>query len=251
MSSSALVPTGTAIRIGMLTPSSNTVLEPVTYRLLHELPEVTAHFSRFGVTEIGVSARALRQFDIDKLLAAAELLVDARVHVIAWNGTSAGWLGFESDRDLCRRIREETGIPATTSVLALAELLRLARISNLALVTPYTSDVQARILKNFEMEGYNCIAERHLGISENFAFSQVAKPDLIAMIHAVAASQPQAITSFCTNLAAAPLAACLESELGIPIYDTAAVTVWHSVLMAGGDPSRIKGWGRLFGQRSD
>jgi len=31
----------------MLTPSSNTALEPVTAAMLANLPEVTAHFSRF------------------------------------------------------------------------------------------------------------------------------------------------------------------------------------------------------------
>jgi len=38
--------------LGMLTPSSNTVLEPVTTKMLEGLPDVTAHFGRFRVTEI-------------------------------------------------------------------------------------------------------------------------------------------------------------------------------------------------------
>src|SRR5918912_725830 len=38
---------GTAtLRLGMLTPSSNTVLEPITYRMLAGVPDVTAHFAR-------------------------------------------------------------------------------------------------------------------------------------------------------------------------------------------------------------
>ncbi|MDR3496087.1 MAG: Asp/Glu/hydantoin racemase, partial [Ancalomicrobiaceae bacterium] len=42
-----------ALRIGMLTPSSNTVLEPVTSRILAGLADVSVHFSRFRVTAIG------------------------------------------------------------------------------------------------------------------------------------------------------------------------------------------------------
>ena len=49
--------------LGMLTPSSNTILEPVTTAMLAGLPEVTAHFSRFKVTEIALSGPALAQFD--------------------------------------------------------------------------------------------------------------------------------------------------------------------------------------------
>src|SRR5256885_7827117 len=74
--------------LGMLTPSSNTILEPVTTAMVTGLPEVTAHFSRFKVTEIALSEPALAQFDDSEILAAAELLAHAKVNVIAWNGTS-------------------------------------------------------------------------------------------------------------------------------------------------------------------
>ena len=62
------------VRLGMLTPSSNTVLEPVTMAMLAGLPDVSAHFSRFKVTEIALSEQALGQFDDSEILRAAELL---------------------------------------------------------------------------------------------------------------------------------------------------------------------------------
>jgi maleate cis-trans isomerase len=62
--------------IGMLTPSSNTVLEPVTSAMLAGLPEVSAHFGRFRVTEIALSEKALAQFDDEEILGAAALLAD-------------------------------------------------------------------------------------------------------------------------------------------------------------------------------
>ncbi len=49
--------------LGMLTPSSNTVLEPMTSDMLSGLPDVTAHFGRFSVTEISLTDKALGQFD--------------------------------------------------------------------------------------------------------------------------------------------------------------------------------------------
>lgn len=51
------------IRLGMLTPSSNTVLEPVSAAMVAGLPEVSVHFGRFKVTEIALSDQALKQFD--------------------------------------------------------------------------------------------------------------------------------------------------------------------------------------------
>ena len=89
-----------ATRLGMLTPSSNTVLEPMTTSMLSDLPNVTAHFSRFKVTEIAIAQSSDQQFAEDEILRAADLLAHARVNVIAWNGTSASWLGFERDEQL-------------------------------------------------------------------------------------------------------------------------------------------------------
>jgi maleate cis-trans isomerase len=70
------------LRLGVLTPSSNTALEPLTSALAAALPGCSAHFSRFRVTEIALDAAALGQFDDSKILAAAELLADAKVDVL-------------------------------------------------------------------------------------------------------------------------------------------------------------------------
>src|SRR5277367_6405425 len=121
----------------MLTPSSNTVLEPLTAAMLSHLPDVTVHFGRFPVTEISLSHRALGQFELEPPLTAARMLADAKVEVIAWNGTSAGWLGLERDRHLCAAIEHHTGVPGTSSTLALAEIFRQTDVGRYGLVTPY------------------------------------------------------------------------------------------------------------------
>jgi maleate isomerase len=232
--------------LGMLTPSSNTILEPVTTAMLAGLPEVTAHFSRFKVTEIALSAPALAQFDDSEILSAAELLAHAKVHCIAWNGTSSGWLGFERDVKLCERITQATGIPACTAMLALNEILNITGARRIGFVTPYLDDVQARINANYEAEGHVVVADRHLGQQDNFSFSEVTDDQMRAMTREVAAARPGAIAIVCTNMRGAPLAAELEAAHGIPVYDTVSTTVWKSLKLAGVDPARVKGWGRIF-----
>ncbi|MGQ0665100.1 MAG: maleate cis-trans isomerase family protein [Pseudomonadota bacterium] len=234
------------VLLGMLTPSSNTILEPVTSAMLAGLPEVTAHFGRFRVTEISLGEKALDQFDHRPLLEASLLLADARADVIAWNGTSGGWLGLHRDRALCAAIGNETGIPATSSVLALADIFRLTGVTRYGLVTPYLDDIQARTIANFAHEGFECVGERHLNDRGNFSFSAVAAETIARLVGEVAQAKPQAITIFCTNMKGAPLVDALEREIAIPIYDTVATAVWSSLRIAGVDPSRVKGWGRLF-----
>jgi maleate isomerase len=234
------------LRLGVLTPSSNTALEPLTSALAAALPGASAHFSRFRVTEIALDAAALGQFDDSKILAAAELLADAKVDVIGWSGTAAGWRGFDKDHLLVERIRERTGIVATTAVLALNELLAIRKVRRLALVSPYTPDVQERIIANYRDIGIEVVDERHLGIRVNHDFALVTPQTLRELMDEVARAQPEAIVTYCTNLRAAQLAPAFERTSGIPLLDTVSTTVWGMVRAAGASPAAISGWGELF-----
>jgi len=236
------------VLLGMLTPSSNTALEPITAAMVAPLPEVSAHFSRFKVTEIALSDRALAQFDNDEIMRAAELLAHAKVDAIGWNGTSSGWLGFEADVRLCEQITAATGIPATTSMLALNEVLEQTKVKRLGYVTPYLDDVQAKILENYRRLGIACQGERHLGLQDNFSFSEVPVAQLEAMTLDVAKHRPDAIAIICTNLRVTPSVAKLERETGIPVYDSIATVVWKCLKLAGVDARRITEWGSLFQQ---
>ena len=81
--------TNRPLRLGVLTPSSNTALEPLTSAIVATLPDCSAHFARFKVTEIALSEQALGQFDDSKILAAAELLAEKRAGKFAGRGAAA------------------------------------------------------------------------------------------------------------------------------------------------------------------
>ena len=234
------------VLLGMLTPSSNTTLEPVTARLLADLPEVSAHAGRFRVTEISMGSGALGQFDMAPMLAATDLLADARCNAICWNGTSAGWLGFDRDRQLCAEIERRTGIRATSAVLALLDAFRLAGVTRYGLVSPYTDDIQQAIVANFARSGFECVAERHTGIRVNFDFSTIEPADIDRMLDEVAAARPQAVVVLCTNMDGAGLAEAFERRSGALLLDSISTAAWGSLRTAGVDTRRVRGWGRLF-----
>jgi maleate isomerase len=233
-------------RLGMLTPSSNSVLEPVTCAMLAGAPGITAHFSRFRVTEIALHAQALNQFDPSNMLPAADLLTDAKVDAVAWNGTSASWLGTEGDRSLCEAISVRTGKPATTSTLACIDAVRSSGARRVGFVTPYTDDVQLRIGKVWASEGIACHAERNLGLRDNFSFGEVTPAEIADVIRAVAAEGCDAIVVLCTNMDGAAITEALERELNVLILDSVAVTLWRTMLLANADPRILSGWGRVF-----
>jgi maleate isomerase len=232
--------------LGVLTPSSNTVLEPLTCAILAGLPDVTAHFARFPVREISLRQEALGQFDEAPILEAARLLADARMQTILWSGTSSGWLGLDADERLCAAITAATGIPACTSVLALVEIFKKTGVRRMGLVTPYLDEIQEKILATFGGAGFEVVAERHLRDRGNFSFSDYSEALIARLVREVAEARPDAITVFCTNFRGAGIAEALEQETGIPVYDTVSTGVWAAMRQAGADPKRITGWGRLF-----
>ena len=234
-------------RLGMLTPSSNTALEPITYAMLAGVEDVSVHFSRFKVTEIALSDAATRQFDAGEILRAAELLAHAKVDVIAWNGTSASWLGFDRDERLCERITEATGIRACTTVLGYRDLFQRLPAARIGLVSPYTADVQSRIMTNWGSQGLNCVAERHLSLADNFSFAEVPEAEIARLIEEVVREGgADAAVVLCTNMRGAGVAERLERKLGAGVFDSIAVTLWACLIATGVDPSVVRGWGSVF-----
>jgi maleate isomerase len=228
-------------KIGMLTPSSNTVLEPVTYELLLDVPGagISAHFSRFTVREISLTARSDSQFEQESMLKAASLLAD---------GTSASWLGLEQDRRLCASIEAAFGIAATTSVFAITEAFQALKISSIGLVTPYTLDVNAKITSNFRTLGISCPADYGCGISVNKEFAGVPAQRIVQMLEQAASQAAvEAVAVVCTNFHAASFVKDIEMKYGIPVIDSVSATVWHSLRKLGiGTEPLAHRWGKLF-----
>ncbi len=216
-------------RLGMLVPSSNIVLEPETAKILAPHEWLTCHVSRLPVVTISAEDGSRGQFDLPPVLAAAKLLADARVDLILWNGTAASWLGFDRDRTLTEAIKAQTGIAATTAVIAINERLARLRAHTIGLVTPYIDAVDADIARNYREIGVDVVASERLHITENFAIGEVPADQVSGMIRLVARARPEAIVVMCTNLVGASFAETLSAELGIPVLDSVRVAIEHCV----------------------
>jgi maleate isomerase len=233
--------------LGTITPSGNTVVERITLGILRELPEVSAHFSRtpvFGSVDPSPDAYAM-----DGLLAAARLLAHAAPQVIVWNGSKGAGIGFHHDEALVKQLHSEIGIVATTSVLGMQALFKARGIQRIGVVTPYSDSAQQKVLACLAREGFDCLAHANSGLRDNLSYASVSMHEIAAMARSVAVAKPQAIVSLCTNFPAAVMAAPLEAELGIPVYDSTALGVWHGLQLCGADTRpAAASWGSLFSE---
>jgi maleate isomerase len=266
------------LRLGVIVPSSNTAVEPLTSAIISSINDhnpdldISVHYSRFRVTTIDVSPDANAQFLLEPMLTAAHLLADAAVHVIGWSGTSSGWLGFDKDEILCHAIQDATGIPATTSILALNSLLPLVSVlgngkstatanananananspspKKLGLVTPYVKPVNDAIRKNYASIGIHITddRDRYLGMTKNTDFGNVTDTELDEMVsHVARHGGADVVAIYCTNLRGARRASVWEKEHDIVVLDSVATTVWGMLRTVGVQPSCVEGWGSIF-----
>jgi maleate isomerase len=236
---------GPALRLGVLTPSSNTVLEPQTLRLVRPLGNrLSVHFARFQVTAISDDPGSREQFSEAALLEAARLLADARVDAILWAGTSGAWVGLDADHALVAAIRSSVGVPSTTSTLALLDALGDLAARRYGLVVPYVESIVDAIERTLAAEGYACIARSFDSMTVNWDFAGIPATTVSTRVREVARAQPDAIVIHCTNLRGAEVAEQLETELQIPVLDSVVVGLWGSLRSLGLEVPQA-GFGRL------
>jgi maleate isomerase len=231
-------------RVGVIVPSSNTVLEAELARLAPPGGPVAVHVTRVRVTAISLEAGALAQFGPEPMTAAAGLLGDTLVNAVAWGGTAGSWLGLDHDRALAAGLARAAGAPATTSTLALLGACRDRGITRIGLLTPYTGDVVERIIATFAAQGVAVDAERHLGLTANHSFAAVSPDELTAMARACADDAApagacgagggmQAFMVLCTNVrGGGQVAARITAATGLPVLDSCEVTLAAAIAAA-------------------
>jgi maleate isomerase len=237
----------------MIVPSSNTCLEPTTYRMLGERTDVSVHFTRIAVSRVGLDGTSDAQFDTAGMEAAAVLLASAGVDVIAWNGTAGSWLGTTHDRAITDAITAATGVPALTSTQAYLAAFGALDVRSVGIVTPYPDDMNARIAECYLAEGITVTAAQGFDLTETTDIAGIRPEELLAPTRQVAEGKPDAIAYVCTNLHGADAVEAVEAELALPVLDSVAVTLAACLAAVGAGPLNRR-WGshlaRAFGSIS-
>lgn len=205
-------------KIGLIVPSSNTVMEPDFYR---NLPEGhTLHTARMFLEDVTAKteARMLDEFTMP----AARDLATVKPDVVVFGCTSAGALrGNQYEEDLIREISKVSGAPAVSVNKSVRETLRKANAIKLVVVTPYLDELNARIRASLEGDGFDVLHIEGLGIRENTGIASVPGADIVALAkRAVQNRQPDALFVSCTNFPAVSMLPELRSLFSFPVFSS-------------------------------
>ena len=207
-------------RVGLMIPSSNTMMEVDFTR---DLPPGTAlHTARMFMADVTPEAehRMLDEF----ALPAARDLGTARPDVVVFGCTSAGALrGNDYDTQLCAEISELTGAPTVSTIGAVRTAIEASGAASIGVITPYVEALNDKIRASIEADGTRVAAIAGLGITDNFAIAEVGPDEIVAFAHRalgqLAADGGIGLAfASCTNFGAMAVRAAIARRLGVPVF---------------------------------
>ncbi len=203
-------------RVGLLVPSSNTVMEVDFYR--HLPASATVHTGRMYMEATTVKGE--EEMLDDHCLPTAADVATAKPDLMVFGCTSAGALrGNEYDADLCRRISDVAGKPTVSVIESVRRKLMSLQVRRVAVLTPYIEDLNVRIKASVEDDGIEVASIHGMGISVNFNLALVEPPEILAFAREKLGANPAVDALFisCTNYQAVATLPRLKEAYDMPI----------------------------------
>ena len=227
-------------RIGMLYPSSG-ISEREVEKMLPQ--KISLHVTRIPMSMPTYDSLSHMADSVEE---ASKLLEDAHVDIIAFNCTMGSLIrGKGYDQKIIKRIRQATGLPATTTTTAVVAGLRTLDIKKLILVSPYTELLHQKEKAFLEGEGFRLLNDRCVGLSDCFQQYEMEPLRWCEMV--IAMQQPQCEGYFisCGGIRVVEIIQQLESGLGKPVITSNQALIWHCLRIMGLQEP-IEGFGRLL-----
>jgi len=206
------------VRIGLIVPSSNTVMEPDFHRHLGRGHIVST--ARIFLEEVTRVAE-LRMLEED-LPRAVRLIKTTAPDAVVFGCTSAGALGtLRQDESISEMIARATGAKAITVLGAVLEELSAIQPRSLALFTPYIDDLTESVARVLGEAGYAPRRAHGMGIQSNLDIGRVSPGEIVSFVESrLDDVAPDCIFLSCTNWQAMEAISVLEARVGVPVVSS-------------------------------
>ena len=232
---------GTRKRVGLILPSTNTVLEPDFYLLAPQ--GVTIHTSRMWLTEVTLEGLHRMNAEVE---ACARYLTTAGVDIIVYGCTSGSFYGgLAHDRKVLDEIARATGLPAVATTTAAVEAMRLLGMRRLSVASPYLDEVNQRLKAFLEESGFEVLNVAGQQLRGAHDIGEQLPETVLEFSRKACLPEAEGVFLSCTDWRALEVVGKLERELGRPVVTANQATIW-AALRALGALTPMMGYGRLL-----
>lgn len=230
-------------KVGLVLPSTNTVVEPEFHRLAP--PGMTFHSARTPL--LGTPSQEGYDKMADGTMQAAALLGTAEVDVVAYACTSGS---FMCDRaEINRRMAAAAGAPVLTTSDGVIAALKAIGAKRVAMATPYVDFVNEGEKAWLEQEGFEVVTWRGMSMgatqAERRAINRVPPQAAYRFVRDTDVPEADTIFVSCTALPMIDVIAQLEADCGKPVVTSNTATFWQ-VMQTLKLRTKIQGYGRLL-----
>jgi len=233
----------TRAAIGLVVLSSDQTIEH-EYRRLVDLPGVAVYQTRIA-NDNTISQDNLRAMEARITEATDLLLPELPMDVIGYGCTSASMIiGEERVMELMNAARPESR--CTTPITAARAAFTALDMSRIALLTPYTRDINEFIRGYLEARGVRVPVMGSFNVNDDRRACRITPASIRdAAIELGRHEQVDGVFVSCTALRVADVIADIENALGKPVTASNHAMAWHSLRLAGIEDRR-EDYGRLY-----
>jgi len=222
---------GWRLRVGLLVPSCNTVMESEFH--MYVLQGISVHTARMRIENV-ISEELLHM--VGEADRAAKLLKTARVDIIVFGCTSGSFLeGKEYSKAVEKRIYEATRIPVITTSAAVVDALRSLEIAKLAIATPYPKAINEREVRYFSEHGFEVLAINGLDITRGTEIGELEPREAyrLGMKTMRRANTAEGLFISCTNFRTFEIIEPLTHDIGKPVITSNQASLWMALKLGG------------------
>lgn len=214
---------GWRLRIGLIIPSSNTTMEPEFS--LFTPDGISIHSCRLPLEKVTENELAGMENNLQE---SSKLLSHVNPEVIAFGCTTGSLIkGKGYDTKLEEKIQSSTGIPAVATARAVLKDLREHQINDVAIVTPYTDEINEKEKQFFIENGFNVRKITGLNLAENKKIGEQPPDKTYRLGKKVANANPECDGIFisCTNFRTFGILSTLEDDIGKKVVSSNQATL--------------------------
>ena len=231
------------VRLGVIVPSVNTVVEPWFARACPA--GVTVHSARMFLDN-NLTPDSLVRMDRDEGMNAVKQIMSCKPASVAYCCTASSIVqGLEYDGRLNRELNHAAGVPAFTATAGVIEALHAVGARRISVCSPYTKVIDDKEHEFFSAAGFDIMGGAYLGIADAFKLADPAPDEIYALWKKSWREGADASLITCLNLNSHTVIEKIEAESGKPVITSTQATLWK-LLRSAGVRNAVKDCGMLL-----